>query len=189
MSETDIQQKKLNADDLVRIVAENPDQRYELIEGELITMSLRGMIDGVTKARLMTFIAEHVLSNKTGHIVVGRVGFYTRGSVDTVRAPDVAVIARDVLPADLSQIWYVDVAPELVVEVASPGDTGPEIEAKVQEWLDFGVQMVWVAYPNTRRLHVYGTAITQRILNADDTLDGGEVLPGFSVTVSECFSW
>ena len=79
------------------------------------------------------------------------------------------------------------VAPDLVVKVISPGNTAEEIEVKTQEWFDFGVRMVWLVYPKTKRVHVYTTPVRSILLSADGLLEGGDVLPGFSVKVSAFF--
>jgi Uma2 family endonuclease len=73
------------------------------------------------------------------------------------------------------------------VEVVSPNDKASEIEQKIKEWLDFGVDLVWVVYPESQRVHVHSNDRTARILEANETLDGGEVLPGFETSISTLF--
>ena len=92
------------------------------------------------------------------------------------------------LPATETPSGYGNAPPELVVEVVSPNDRADVIEANVQEWLDFGVLLVWVVYPRTRRVHVHRQGGDVTILGADETLSGGEALPGFGVTVGEFFA-
>ncbi len=82
---------------------------------------------------------------------------------------------------------HLKVAPDLVVEVVSPGDDAEEMDAKVDDYLRAGVLMVWVAFPLTRHIIVFQpNGVTAR-LGPEDALTGGEVLPGFSVTVGDLF--
>lgn len=96
-------------------------------------------------------------------------------------------ISYDRLPADQSNPGYGRVVPELVVEVVSPNDRADKIEEMVQEWLDFGVLLVWVIYPQTQRIHVFQHGQQPLILRADDTIMGEPALPGFRAAVREFF--
>ncbi len=82
---------------------------------------------------------------------------------------------------------YFERAPELAVEVGSPSDSAEDLEIKVDQYLGAGAKQVWVLYPKTRKLYVYGGRQSV-VLKGDDLLDGGGLLPGFSVKVSELFS-
>ena len=78
-------------------------------------------------------------------------------------------------------------APDLVIEVVSPGDDAEEVDAKVEDYLGAGVAMVWVAYPLTRHILVFTANKEAQRLGPDDELTGGDVLPGFSVAVKDVF--
>ena len=81
-------------------------------------------------------------------------------------------------------------APDLAVEVISPGDTYTEVEEKVHDWLNAGTHMVLVLNPRTRSVTIYTSSTTVVRLTESDTLTGGEVLPGFTCQVSGLFvSW
>ena len=80
-----------------------------------------------------------------------------------------------------------DVVPDLAIEVISPYDLAEESLQKIHEYLHAGVQLVWVVYPEERQVYVYETPTRVRILAADDTLDGGAVLPGFQLRVDSLF--
>ena len=79
-------------------------------------------------------------------------------------------------------------APDLAVEVMSPGDTKREVADKVAEWLEAGAAMVWVVDPKLRAVTVYRPFTDSVTLTAGDTLDGGDVVPGFQIAVSEIFA-
>lgn len=183
----DVQTQLLTGDDLLEIVAQNPDKHYELIEGELVEMPPAGIehnnVEGAATVLLRLFVRERRL----GRVLPGETGFYTRGNDRTVRAPDVVFISYDRLPADQPNPGYGRVIPELVIEVVSPNDRADKIEEKVQEWLDFGVLLVWVIYPQTQRIHVFQYGQQPVILRADDTITGDPALPGFSAVVREFF--
>ena len=105
------------------------------------------------------------------------------------RKPDAAFVPYSrwpkYQPLPSTNAW--DVLPDLCVEVASPNDMGDEIETKIDEYLQAGVRLVWVVYPRQERFYVYESASQVRRLNRADTLDGGAVLPGFALPLSELF--
>jgi len=95
-----------------------------------------------------------------------------------VRAPDTGFVRKDRLPARLTGKYFPG-APDLAVEVVSPNDRADEVQDKVQDWLSHGTQLVWVVEPRTRTVIVYRPDGTANVLQADGTLDGEDVLPGF----------
>jgi Uma2 family endonuclease len=130
----------------------------------------------------------YLQQNKVGVGVAAETGFYTRGDRRTVRAADYAFIPNERIPVDGLPAGYSQIVPALVVEVVSPFDTAAYIEQKVGEWLDFGVRLVWVLYPDTRHVYIYRQEeASPRVLKAADTIEGGDVLPGFSLTVGKFF--
>jgi len=79
-------------------------------------------------------------------------------------------------------------APDLAVEVNSPSDTVGRIEGKVAEWLESGTRMLWVVSPKMRTVTVYRSLTEIAILTDKDTLDGGDVVPGFRISIAEIFA-
>jgi Uma2 family endonuclease len=158
--------------------------RHELVKGELRTMAPPGGEHG----DLALTIGRHV------HVFVGRhrlgralseIGFRLRRDPDTVRAPDVAFIRAERIPPEGVPKGYIPIAPDLVVEIVSPGDTATEVQQKVEEWLGFGVRAVWVVYPAGPRLQLNLPDGTARMLGPDDEVDGGEALPGFRMRLRD----
>ena len=82
---------------------------------------------------------------------------------------------------------YAEVVPDLVVEVASPNDSRPEINDKALMWLRYGVRLVWVVHPDVQTVEQYQEGRPVRTLTAASTLDGDEILPGFTCLVGELF--
>ena len=176
----------LTATDLAELPS-GMGQRFELIEGELITMPPAGNLHGAVSGYLHGELYVHVRQHKLGKLLSAETGFYTRGDERTVRAPDIAYIPSERIPKDGLPEGFSSIVPALVVEVVSPHDRAAEIEAKVEEWLTFGVSLVWVVYPKTAHVVVYHQDRTSITLKDDDLLDGEDVLSGFSLPIRSIF--
>lgn len=164
----------------------NDGLRLELIKGELVAMAPAFEDHGETSMRIAGYLYNHVIVEKLGKMYAST-GFLLGRDPDTVRAPDAAFIQKSRLISNRGQAAWVQVVPDLVVEVVSSGDRASAIAQKVQMWLDAGVRLVWVAYPVTNTLVVHRRDAPPQILNREDTLDGGEVLPGFRLPVAQAF--
>lgn len=162
-------------------------ERYELVEGELIVMTPAKLPHGHVAHNAGVLLGIFNKEHKLGRLFAAETGFYTRGDDKTIRAPDVSFVSFEKLPRGKLPDSFGRAPPDLVIEVVSPTDYASAIEEKVQEWLDFGVREVWVFYPKTRRIFVHRPNRDIRKLSADDTLEGGDVLPGFSARVAEFF--
>ncbi len=82
---------------------------------------------------------------------------------------------------------YLPAVPALVAEVISPSERAADIQEKVADYMSGGAQLVWLLYPRTRTAHVYSPDGAARVLGPHETLDGGDVLPGFSVPIVSLF--
>ncbi len=160
--------------------------RAELVKGELVRMTPTGHPHGHYEVNFVLSLGAFVRQHKLGRVLSGEVGLYTRRNPDTVRGADVAFISNERLAQVQSQS-YLDVAPELIVEVISPDDRWYDITDKLAEYFDVGVQVVWAANPQRRQVLVYRSLTEIEILGVEDTLSGGEALPGFGVAVAELF--
>jgi Uma2 family endonuclease len=176
----------MTADELLHM----PDDghRYELIKGELLRIAPAGSEHGVTIMNIGIPLGHFVKTHDLGIVFGAETGFKIYSDPDTVRAPDVAFIHRDRIPESGVPKGYWPGVPDLAVEVISPGDTYTEVEDKVEEWLDAGTRMVIVANPRNRTLKVHRSRTEVILLMENDELDGGDVVPGFRVKVSELFS-
>jgi Uma2 family endonuclease len=133
-------------------------------------------------------MAAHVRQNRLGKIFMAETGFLLSRDPDTVRAPDIAFIRKDHLPAELPQDAFWPGPPDLAVEVVSPGDTLRELDEKVQGWLDAGAMLVWVVDPQRRSVGVYRAGRNIKMLTENDELTGEDVLEGFRCRVGEIFA-
>lgn len=160
---------------------------YELVRGEVIEMPPPGWIHGGVATNIAIALGTFARQHDLGRVVVES-GFTLERDPDTVRGPDVAFVRKDRVPAGGPTTAFFPGAPDLAVEVVSPDDTAAGLEAKVHEYLSSGTQQVWLAYPESRRVHVYHRDGTARWYTEEDTLESGDLLPGFSVPVRELFA-
>jgi Uma2 family endonuclease len=176
----------MTAEDLLQLPS-GMGQRYELVEGDLKTMSPAGSRHGRIALRVGALLQQFVRSHGLGETVGAETGFILRRNPDTVRAPDAGFIAKARIPATGLPDGFFPGAPDLAVEVVSPNDGAAEVLRKVSEFFEAGAQQVWVVYPELRRVAVFLTMDASRVLAANDTLDGGTLLPGFTCPVAELF--
>jgi Uma2 family endonuclease len=178
--------QRVTADDLLKM----PDDgfRYELVKGELRRMAPAGHEHGRVAVRFTWRLAQYVEANNLGAVYAAETGFLIATNPDTVRAPDVAFVSRKRLEGVGKVEGYWPGAPDLAVEVVSPGDTYSEVEEKATEWLEAGVLEMLALNPRKRTVTVYRSLKDITILNEDAMLDLGEVVPGFKVAVKDIFS-
>lgn len=162
-------------------------QRMELVKGLIKIMPPTGFTHGRVEAKTARVLGNFIEKHQLGETQGGEVGIYTRRNPDTVRGADVLFISH----ARLQQVKsdsYLDVAPELVVEVLSPRDRWLDVEQKLEEYFAIGVDRVWIADPIHQTLRIY-TALNQfTILQRDDVVRDEGILPGFECKVAEFFS-
>ena len=175
----------VTADQLLRM----PDDgyRYELLAGELKKMGPAGWEHGIVGSRLHGRLAHHVQQKSLGAVFAAETGFLLARDPDTVRAPDIAFVRKDHLPATGPEEAFWPGAPDLAVEIVSPGDTVGEIDEKAKAWLSAGTDMVWVVNPRWRTVTVYRSTTDIRTLTENDELTGQETVPGFRCRVADIF--
>jgi Uma2 family endonuclease len=129
-------------------------------------------------------LAQYVEENRLGTVYAAETGFTLSTDPDTVRAPDVAFVSRARVEAvgEIEGFW--PEAPDLAVEVVSPGDSYSEVEEKVFDWLEAGTKMVVVVNPRQRSATVYKSPSDITALVEADVLNGGGVVPGFELAVA-----
>jgi Uma2 family endonuclease len=166
------------------------DRLHELVDGILVEKGM-GYREGSLALWLGTLINLYLIEHNIGH-ASGADGMI-RFKLDLVRMPDLSFIRWDSVD-DPNEIEnpsgaFLEVPPDLAVEVLSPSNTRREMEIKLEEYAKAGVKLVWYVDPERKEVDVYpkGNAKRKRTLGVNDTLDGGEVLPGFSVKVGRIF--
>ena len=180
-----IVQKPVTAEELLSM----PDYglRSELVKGEVRWMPPAGNVHGRLAVNVTAPLFQHVRENNLGTVFAAETGFKISADPDTVRAPDVAFVRRERVEAagDIEGFW--PGAPDLAVEVISPGDLYTEVEEKVADWLQAGTEMVVVVNSRNKTVAVRRSASEIKILGNGDTLDGAEVVPGWSLPVRDVF--
>ena len=161
-----------------------PNKQTELVRGKLIVREPPGYRHGLVAAAIATRIAEFVRLNRLGVVVAAETGFKLFSNPDTVRAADAAFLSHDRAP-DPPPLGYPALAPDLVVEVLSPGDRAGEVQSKVSDWLSAGSRLVWVLDPGRRRAIIYRADCSVNLLGEHDALDGEDVLPGLSCPLAD----
>jgi Uma2 family endonuclease len=181
----DVVRQQVAADELLLM----PDDgfRYELVKGELRRMIPAGNVHGRVTMSFAWRLARYVEENRLGTVYAAETGFRLSSDPDTVRAPDVAFVSRVRIEAigEVEGFW--PEAPDLAVEVISPGDSYSEVEEKVFAWIDAGTKMVVVINPQQRSATVYKSPTDITALAEADVLNGGDVVPSFELAVREIF--
>ena len=162
--------------------------RYELVRGELIKMSPAGHQHGRIALNLTGPLFQHVKTHNLGAVYAAGTGFKLAVNPDGVRAPDAAFIRRERVEEVGRTAGFWPGAPDLAAEVVSPGDTYAEVQDKIADWLDAGTRLVVVVNPSTQTVDLYRSRSDIRILTMDDVLDGGEVVPNWTLPVRDIFA-
>jgi len=177
------QTKLVTVEQLERMPQSNA--HIELVKGTIVQTPLHGMEHGLVTAAIGTCIGKFVHERRLGVAYAANTGFILSRNPDTVRAPDAALVSTEHAAHQKRREGFFDGAPDLAVEVVSPEDTMEEVDSKVLEYLQAGTQLVWIVHPKTQTITVYRSLDKVRVLIANDTLDGADVLPGFAVSVKE----
>ena len=177
--------KLLTADDLLRL--DSQGVRGELIRGVLYETMPAGQEHGEIVMNLGAELMNFIKPRRLGRLTGSDAGVWLERDPDTVREPDIAYISAARLPRGVRVRGYAEVVPDLVVEIVSPNDSQREINDKAQMWLSYGVELVWVVQPNTYTVDVYRPGRAVVTLDEQDTLDGLDVLPGFTCAVRDIF--
>ena len=185
-------EKLVTAQEFWEMQSDFPNERTELVNGKVKVMAPASAGHGKYSIGIGALLWIHVKKKKLGVACAAETGFVLEDK--TVRAPDAAFISQSRLNAhrketgaELSMEKFWPFAPDLAVEVVSPGDRAGEVADKVRDWLKSGVRLVWVIYPRSQTIHVFTAPETMQILEADCVLTGGEIVPGFSCKVGEIF--
>lgn len=176
----------LTADDLAK--QPNDGARYELVKGGLRKMPPAGFEHGICAAEIGSRLNVHVKTHQLGYVCGAETGFKIAQNPDTVRAPDAAFVSQASIEHQGIVRGYWEGAPDLAVEVISPGDTYAEVAEKVEEWLTAGCTMVWVINPRRETVEVYRTNKDFTVLRGTDILDGADVVEGFQCQVQDIFN-
>lgn len=156
-------------------------RKYELVDGE-IQVSPAGYRHGLVIIRLIGRLWGFVAERKLGDVLDSSTGF--RLPSGNVRSPDLSFVATGRVLGDPPK-GFAEFAPDLAVEVLSPGDDPRQVMDKVGEYLRAGVRLVWVIDPEERRAAAYRSPSNVQDLREDGVLDGEDVIPGFRCALKD----
>jgi Uma2 family endonuclease len=177
------EERLMTGEELARRPDLNP---CELVNGRVVPMAPAGHIHGEVESRLDVELALYARKTGSGRVMVGEVGIYTGRDPDTVRGADIVFISHERY-ARCGPSAFLDIAPELVVEILLPEDRPGQVNDKIQEYLSAGVDRIWFVNPRRRSVLVYRLSGQVEALAVGDLLRDEEILPGFSLPLSELF--
>lgn len=166
-----------------------PDVLFEIINGEVREVPPMGRL-----ASLVATVLTGMLWNFTSQKQLGLTAVETLFRLSPTgpsRRPDVAFVSFDRLPTAIDLAvdpaqW--EVVPNLAVEIVSPTNTVDDVEDKLEDYFRAGVQLVWVIHPLRRRIYVYESLTTLRVLLEKDELTGEPAVPGFRLPIAALFA-
>jgi Uma2 family endonuclease len=162
------------------------DRLYELVDGILVAKTM-GLQESNIAVKILTRLNNFVEPRELG-MVAGEAGTIQL-AVNLVRIPDFAFFSSERLPGgEVPDEPVPLLVPDLAGEVISGSNTPKEMAEKLKDYFENGVRLVWFVRPKSRVVDVYTAQDQFTRLTASMRLDGGDVLPGFSVQVGELFS-
>jgi Uma2 family endonuclease len=164
-----------------------PEGLYEVVDGRIVEKTM-GVYENLLAGLIYGAIDRYAETHPLGRAVIEMI-FDLRPYVDCERRPDVAFVSYERWARDrrVSRARSWAVIPDLAVEIVSRTNTADEVADKLEEYFKSGVRQVWVVYPVHAKVYVYSSTTSVHILARGDELDGGIVLPGFRLAVSDLF--
>jgi len=172
-----------------------PKDRVELVDGEVVPKyGVEGPLSptsgghGVIVMDLVLALGAYARAKRFGRVFTDPATFVISEVPKRIRCPDVAFVRADRLPAAFRLVGFLRLAPDLAAEVLSPTDPKKNVERKIQHYLEAGVRLVWRIDPRRRDVTVYTPDGGVTRLTESDALDGGDVVPGFTMPIAELFA-
>ncbi len=170
------------------LLALGEDAPFILIEGRLVEEMPSGFRSTRIAALFVAYLVMYARPRKLGEVCGADGGFILQRDPDTVLSPDAAFIRADRLsPSDQAIVGFLPTYPDLAVEVLSPSNRAGEVARKVEIYSKAGVPLVWVIDPERETATVYAHGREPVTLARGDALDGGDVLPGFTLPLDDVF--
>jgi len=164
-----------------------PDVKAELVRGELRVTPPAGGPHGCAVSNITYLLRAHVQGRGLGRVFGDGIGYELVQLPRTVRVPDASFVNADRLPKDGIGPGLLRLAPDLAIEVLSPSETASSLEEKLDDYRACDTQLIWVIDPVRRTVMIVASDSPVRWLHETDTLDAGDVVPGFHCNVAEIF--
>jgi Uma2 family endonuclease len=175
-------------------ILENLGDRVEVINGEAVEKDMRaaGFLHAFVTDNVYDLLKPFANEHHLGFVVTDSVTYYLHVDEEGVQAsrlPDLSFIRFDRIPSDVDFSRPFPGAPTLAVEVVSPSETAEEIQGKLNDYLTYGAEQVWVLYPTSRQLYQYRSDDPKnpRVYSGTDLLDAAALFPGLIITVDQFF--
>lgn len=159
---------------------------FELVDGQLVEVNV-SLLSSLVGGEILSVLRDYCRPNNFGYVWPADVHLRCFADRTKLRKPDVTFVARERFAVERLEEGFLDIAPDLVVEVVSPNDLAYEIDKKIREYLDAGVSLVWVVNPDLRWVWVHRHDGTTSGLSESDELNGENVLPGFRYPIAALF--
>jgi Uma2 family endonuclease len=163
------------------------DVRAELVDGVMVVVPPAGAEHGAINMRIAGLLIPWVMGRGLGELFDSSTAFILRRKPDLVRAPDVAFVSAARVPRPIPK-GGLELAPDLAIEVISPSDRPGEINRRLGDYFGHGTRVVWIVDPDGRTVTAYAPPAPPHPLREVDTLEGGDVLPGFETPVAALFA-
>jgi Uma2 family endonuclease len=168
------------------LLAMSDHKWLELYEGELKNVSPANARHGSVAVQIAALLQLFVKPRKLGAVMVEG-GYILARNPDTVLGPDVSFVRQSRIPEEGLPEKFFDGPPDLAVEIISPTNPRKELLAKLQNYLDAGTPLAWLVEANAQTVDVFRPRLAVQRLKRTDQITGEDVIPAFSVTVSEFF--
>ncbi len=174
--------------EVVDLEAQAIDKLYEVVNGEVVEQPPMGAYAHLLAHCLYDLLQPFVNRHQLGRAYV-EMPFILQSEPRLERRPDVAFVLKQRLQGKRPRFrGAFDLVPNLAVEVLSPTNQCVDMDAKVLDYLDAGVQQVWVLHPETRRMYVHTSRSAVRVIGEQDLIEAADLLPGFSVRLGDVFA-
>jgi Uma2 family endonuclease len=161
------------------------DDEFALSELDNGTVTFQPFLSwraGSASCNICVALATHAKTNGLGQVYAAKTGFQL--DVDTVRAPSTSLVGRTrVEPSS----GFITGAPDLAVELYEDGRSLIQLMRKVKQYFAAGTHTVWIVYPDRKEVQILDAKGADVLLQDNDLLDAPELLPGFSVAISQFF--
>jgi Uma2 family endonuclease len=179
----------VTAEELLRRSRAGPvDLDHELVRGRLVPVTPAGREHGVLTGYLTLELGLFVRERSLGRVYTDGTGYTLFRGPDTVRGPDVSFLTEHREATLKGLLGFIPGAPDLAIEVRSPDDALAELAVKAAEYLEAGARLVWIVDTPARRVQVLRPSQPATWLSQHDALDGGDVLPGFVLSLARLFA-
>ena len=162
---------------------------FELYEGRLIRMPGPAIPHAVVQSNFFRLVGNHLYDNKLGLLLgTGCYNLPLPNKTEYLLCPDMSFVQPIRLLNTKKRGAYPILAPDLVIEIALPNDSHPQMQNKAEVYMRSGVRLLWMAWPDEGIIDIWQQGETMVTLGATDTLEGGTIIPGFTAPVGAFFA-